>query len=912
MRFEDGRDTQTLQSQSRHGASSQYSRSQMQSSARFAQTGSSVNHSALPRDQDATYLEGTSHLHMAQSKLEEAAPPSSTFVKNDCNMIAWGSWKDIYDAPIQLNFMLETPDGVSKPLQSCVVEMVCIQDCCHFITEDGGLYSMGSSMKGLLGLGRVIVTTQSQAMRVQFPDDTQVVDIKAGSNHILVLTAEGQVYAWGMNNHGQVGIREHSEKQWEPVMVYPTQEQLNRHDQDETGLPEYDKARQILAYEDSSFIVTEGGALYSWGKNDNNFLGRETKIDLQLPSNSTGSASQADRLRFSNSIPTRVKKLERYNFSRIAIKDGKFMAFFLDDINPSSSSQQDEDDMPGGDQTHSKHNSTLKSEAKESSEFDSEEEKDVIADLSRLGGKKPSPKKKLNQSITSSTSSSAASSYSGSSRSSRSRGTGSSFRPKYSKEGSKLGRDAQRRYDIMVNSIRQACSLKEKLVRFDRMLADSMKPLLDCEGNDRGLYSNVIDKFVEGNQTVSDAEELRLAIDKIQIQFKINLASLDQLEKEIQTEVRESLKKQQDFLKEQQLFTIHDDAMFKELQVLQELLIDSLTLKKFNLVGCKMKIYQERMKELNFLELMDTLRARREEDDEAPLSEQSLQRQKELLKQAKILCRKTQHSLKKSADHYLQLHLGCTIPTSLALSTMTNGVYSLCDLWSGLSTLTQYTSVLQGQIGETQGSNDKIRKLWRIFEELQKTDFDKKVRQHEERADEYPSTNEMFEAITKEVHGEVKSVITQVRAQMKENQRRGDNQDILYFFQTLIHDAALTRQILFTTQHALFQRTNSDSQDFPKEDSSPEQIKGNTPTPGVNQRISTKGGDNRKSNLDDRKSNLDDRKSTSTIKTGKSAKNGGQSAKSVSMKEREPEITPQGGGLISGFLGMFGGGSAKK
>lgn len=82
----------------------------------------------------------------------------------------------------------------------------------------------------------------------------------------------------------------------------------------------------------------------------------------------------------------------------------------------------------------------------------------------------------------------------------------------------------------------------------------------------------------------------------------------------------------------------------------------------------------------------------------------------------------------------------------------------------------------------------------------------------------------------------------------------------------------------------------------------------------MNQRISTKGGDDRKSNLDDRKSNLDDRKSTSTIKTGKSAKNGGggQSAKSVSIKEREPEITPQGGGLISGFLGMFGGGSAKK
>jgi hypothetical protein len=72
----------------------------MQSSARFAQTGSSINHSVHPREQDATYLEGTSQLLMAQSKHEQAAPPSSTFVKNDCNMIVWGNWKDIYDAPI--------------------------------------------------------------------------------------------------------------------------------------------------------------------------------------------------------------------------------------------------------------------------------------------------------------------------------------------------------------------------------------------------------------------------------------------------------------------------------------------------------------------------------------------------------------------------------------------------------------------------------------------------------------------------------------------------------------------------------------------------------------------------------------------------------------------------------------------
>ena len=67
----------------------------------------------------------------------------------------------------------------------------------------------------------------------------------------------------------------------------------------------------------------------------------------------------------------------------------------------------------------------------------------------------------------------------------------------------------------MSQSIKAACNLRDKLARFDRMLADSMKPLIDCEANDKRLYSNVIDKFVEGNHSEGDAEELRLAIDKI-------------------------------------------------------------------------------------------------------------------------------------------------------------------------------------------------------------------------------------------------------------------------------------------------------------------------------------------------------------------------------------------------------------
>jgi len=45
---------------------------------------------------------------------------------------------------------------------------------------------------------------------------------------------------------------------------------------------DFDPAVQIVAYEKSSFLLTIEGGVYSWGKNDFSFLGRESKIDVGL------------------------------------------------------------------------------------------------------------------------------------------------------------------------------------------------------------------------------------------------------------------------------------------------------------------------------------------------------------------------------------------------------------------------------------------------------------------------------------------------------------------------------------------------------------------------------------------------------------------------------------------------------
>lgn len=41
-----------------------------------------------------------------------------------------------------------------------------------------------------------------------------------------------------------------------------------------------------------------------------------------------------------------------------------------------------------------------------------------------------------------------------------------------------------------------------------------------------------------------------------------------------------------------------DEDVFEDISILVELLNESLSMKKFNLIGCKMKVYQERMREI--------------------------------------------------------------------------------------------------------------------------------------------------------------------------------------------------------------------------------------------------------------------------------------------------------------------------
>jgi len=119
-----------------------------------------------------------------------------------------------------------------------------------------------------------------------------------------------------------------------------------------------------------------------------------------------------------------------------------------------------------------------------------------------------------------------------------------------------------------------------------------------------------------------------------------------------------------------------------------------------------------------------------------------------------------------------------------------------------MNTLSSYTYILQSKIQDAEYTNDKVRQLWVLFQQLQKTDFNKKVEAYRKRQKDFASTKQWFEALMDEIKYEIKDVVSEVRKEMKAN--KGEN-DVLHYCQTLLHDACLVRQLLYSAQQALFE-----------------------------------------------------------------------------------------------------------
>ncbi|XP_076453620.1 RCC1 and BTB domain-containing protein 1-like [Babylonia areolata] len=134
------------------------------------------------------------------------------------------------------------------------------------VTSEGDLLSWGHN--GYCQLGNGSSNQGIQPVSISQYIGHQVVSVACGSHHSLALTKEGEIYAWGQNNCGQVGNGTTANQ--------PTPRKVS------AGLGGR-QAISITCGQTSSLALIDNGEVYGWGYNGNGQLGLGNNVNQPNP-----------------------------------------------------------------------------------------------------------------------------------------------------------------------------------------------------------------------------------------------------------------------------------------------------------------------------------------------------------------------------------------------------------------------------------------------------------------------------------------------------------------------------------------------------------------------------------------------------------------------------------------------------
>ncbi|NWU93491.1 RCBT2 protein, partial [Upupa epops] len=189
--------------------------------------------------------------NLVNKKVIEVACGShhSMVLTSDGEVYTWG-----YNNSGQVGSGSTANQPIPRRVTSClqnkiVVNIACGQMCSMAVVENGEVYVWGYNGNGQLGLGSS--GNQPTPCRVAALQGVRVQRVACGYAHTLVLTDEGQIYAWGANSYGQLGTGNKSNQS------YPT-----------TVTVDKDRVIEIAACHSAhtSAAKTQSGQVYMWGQ----------------------------------------------------------------------------------------------------------------------------------------------------------------------------------------------------------------------------------------------------------------------------------------------------------------------------------------------------------------------------------------------------------------------------------------------------------------------------------------------------------------------------------------------------------------------------------------------------------------------------------------------------------------------
>ena len=120
------------------------------------------------------------------------------------------------------------------------------------LTTDGKIYAWGDPESGKLGRMLNTRNKDKQALMIERVASRDAQDVWAGNHHSFYINKAKEVYAWGLNNHGQLGVGH----------------------KDNISLPQKVKNLEgvhvimMAGGEHHTIAVSEDGRVFCWGRND--------------------------------------------------------------------------------------------------------------------------------------------------------------------------------------------------------------------------------------------------------------------------------------------------------------------------------------------------------------------------------------------------------------------------------------------------------------------------------------------------------------------------------------------------------------------------------------------------------------------------------------------------------------------
>ncbi|XP_069684156.1 X-linked retinitis pigmentosa GTPase regulator-like [Periplaneta americana] len=138
-------------------------------------------------------------IHSDIAQLSAGCLSSAALTVNG-QVYVWGSNSD---GQLGLPETSECLSPVLLPFDQRIVHISCGYYHTAFVTESGALYTCGESESGKLGLPDSLTNiTTPQKVTLAVP----VKSVYCGGNHTIALTVDGEVYAFGNNFNGQLGL----------------------------------------------------------------------------------------------------------------------------------------------------------------------------------------------------------------------------------------------------------------------------------------------------------------------------------------------------------------------------------------------------------------------------------------------------------------------------------------------------------------------------------------------------------------------------------------------------------------------------------------------------------------------------------------------------------------------------------